>query len=264
MEIDNLVFETGQDVWINSISEFMHQPTIGEIAKVMQGEKKFYETVVKIASTKIDKEFIQKQNLSQEQKAAFDKITSFDYFIGLTSKNIYLFIYLKLLFKLFFPNYTCDMKNKQDETKEIILTMTPIKDGEKRPFIIDKTNYDDVIDGIKEISLVKFSTDSKQDDEFRPANELAAKIAEKMKANREKINSIKQKESKFEYRLSKWANFLRGTGFYSQDEINKMTMYTLEQTWARFQRYDGSKTQTIYRAAGAEIKEPIIWTEDIQ
>ena len=93
MEIDSLVFETGQDVWINSISEFMHQPTIGEIAKVMQGEKKFYETVVKIVSTKIDKEFIQKQNLSQEQKAVFDKITSFDYFIGLTSKNIYLFIY---------------------------------------------------------------------------------------------------------------------------------------------------------------------------
>ena len=49
--IDKLLLETKSDIFISAINEFIHQPSIQEIAYHAQGEKKFFEVLDIICKT---------------------------------------------------------------------------------------------------------------------------------------------------------------------------------------------------------------------
>jgi glycerol-3-phosphate cytidylyltransferase-like family protein len=257
MDIDRLLLETKSDIFITSIEEFIHQPTIQEISYTMQGEHKFFEVLNNISKTIIDIDLLKKQNtLTSEQIEVFKKINSFDYFIGLITKDISLFIYLKLLLKLFFPNHICTLQNlTEKETNQVIifLEMQPKEQAiHKKKFIINQKNYEEIIEYIKSISCLKLQDN--EEEEFNPINEKARQIAEKIKENRKKIQEIKSKENSGYY-LAKMINLLRGTGKFSSQELNNMTIYELIQTFKRNNLYEAKEEQVLYHVNGFEVKE---------
>lgn len=264
--IDDLVLETNSEIYIPQINEFIHQPTIGEIAYITQGEVKFFEILNDICKTVIDIDTLGKENkLTDEQLKVFSQISSFEYFVSLSAKNIYLFISLKLLFKVFFPSYSCNLEEKTDEdgSIKIFLELTPKDDELRKKIIIDKENYDIVINYIKEICCVNRQERVEKEPEFNPVNEKARQIAEKIMAGRKTIEEIKSKQNKSEYFLAKMINLLRGTGSYSTSELNNMSIYQLIQTHKRNTLYDAKKEQVTYHAGGFEIKEFIDWAKDM-
>ena len=147
--IDKLLLETKSDIFISAINEFIHQPSIQEIAYHAQGEKKFFEVLDIICKTIVDIDLLKQENsLTSEQIKLFESISSFDYLIGLIAKDVHIFIYLKLLFKIFFPEHECELTDKTDNSGNIvmIIKMTPIPESpHRKSFIIDAKNYDDII-----------------------------------------------------------------------------------------------------------------------
>lgn len=263
IKVDKLLLENKTDIYIDSIKEFIHQPSIQEIAYTIQGEKKFFEILNEICKTIIDKNFIKKEiKISDEE---LKNITSFDYFIGLMVKNNYLFIYIKALLKLFFPEHICYLNSKQEDNKFLIfLEMLPKNNtNNKKLFIIDKNNYDEIIEYIKIICCISSEEKNKNKNEFKPINEKAQKIMEKMLENRKKIQEIKEKENKEEYFLAKILNLLRGTGNFTNIELQNMSIYQLIQTFKRYQLFYTEFKQNIFQANGFEIKEFIDWMEKI-
>lgn len=262
--IDKLLLETKSDIFISSIGEFIHQPTIFEISHNMQGERKFFEALNKICSTIIDKKLLEKnKNLTLEQVKEIKKISSFDFFVGLLVKDVYMFINLKLLFKLFFPDHTCNLLDSKDENGKIIIYLEMIpkeKNIHRKEFKIDKSNYDEIINHIKEICCLNTKSDSEKE-EFNPADEKAKKIIEKIQEGRKKLQELK-KENNEDYFLAKIINILRGSGLFSTIDLNNMTIYELYQTYKRFNLYEAKQDQLILKSGGFEIKEMVEWQKN--
>ena len=122
---------------------------------------------------------------------------------------------------------------------------------ENKNFQINKTNNDLIIKYIEKIINLNFN---KQEDDYNPINEKAREIAEKLKESHKKIQELKNKNGE-DYFYAKVINLLRGTGYFDMKTLLDMTIYQLVQTYQRFSLYDGRQVQTIYHAAGAEIKD---------
>lgn len=264
MKLDQLLLENKVDIFINEIGEMIHQPSIKEIALITQGEKRFFEIIDQVCRTIIDKDLIDSQKGIAERDRMFLKsINSFDYFLALITQDFTLYYNLKLLLKLFFPDYHCDIEDRYKEETGIYLTMSSEK-KEKRPFKIDKTNYDVIINYIKLICCLRVESIEKEAmQEFNPANEAARKIAEKIAAGRKKVEELKTEQVKDEYFLAKMQNILRGTGKFSSSELEEMSIYQLKNTYRRFSMYSTYEEQNLYKANGFEIKEFIDYTEEI-
>ena len=265
--IDKLLLETKSDIFISAINEFIHQPSIQEIAYHAQGEKKFFEVLDIICKTIVDIDLLKQENsLTSEQIKLFESISSFDYLIGLIAKDVHIFIYLKLLFKIFFPEHECELTDKTDNSGNIvmIIKMTPIPESpHRKPFVIDPKNYDDIIAYIKEICCLTNNRKQTETQEFNPVNDLAKKIADKIKQSRKIIEETKQKQGQNDYLFARIVDLLRGSGQFSQDELNSMTIYLLNTTYKRFNLYEAKNNQIVYHANGFEIKEFIDWAQDL-
>jgi hypothetical protein len=245
--IDKLILESGCDLYINEIKEYMVQPTIKQISYVMQGEQQFLTILSTICTTIVDiEELSQNNDISQEELNLLAKISSFEYLIGLVSQKPYIFLYLVQLFKLFFPNHILEL-NSEDE--DINIKMIHKKDKDKY-FIIDKNNYETIIFYIEQICNLHFD---KHKNEYNPINEKARQIAEKLQQSKEKLQKLK-KDNGAEYFYANLINLLRGTGNFDMNDLMNMTIYQLIQTYQRFMLYDGRHIQTIYHAAGADIE----------
>lgn len=266
IEIDKLLLETGSKIYIDEIKTYIVQPTIRDISEVMQGEKQFLTCITYICKTIINiDELKQNKDITEEDIQIFSKISSFEYLLGLMSKQPYIFIYFIQLLKLFFPNYIWELEN---DNNNVYINMTDInkvnKDTEEenkdKGFQINKENYDLIIKYIEKIINLNFD---KKEDDYNPINEQARKIAEKLKESHKKLQEIKNKNGE-DYFYAKVINLLRGTGYFDMKELLDMTIYQLVQTYQRFSLYDGRQIQTIYHAAGAEIKDFIDWTQEIK
>lgn len=256
IEIDKLLLETGSKIYINEIKEYIVQPSIRQISEVMQGEKQFLTSVTYICKTIIDiDELKQNNDLTEQDIEMLSKITSFEYLLGLIIQQPYIFFYLEQLFKLFFPNYSLELEN---EDNNVYINM--IHKKEDKNFKISKDNYDLIITYIEKIINLNFE---KNEDDYNPVNEKAREIAEKLKESHKKLQEIKNKNGE-DYFYAKVINLLRGTGYFDMQTLLDMTIYQLVQTYQRFSLYDGRQIQTIYHAAGAEIKDFIDWTQEIK
>lgn len=261
-QIDKLLLETGQDIFISSIEEFIHQPSISEITYIMQGERKFFEALNKICSTLIDINLLKKnKEIFDNQLEELKKISSFDILIGTIIKDFYMFINLKLVFKLFFPNHICNLLNSQDEDNKIYIYLEMVPKEEikyRKKFIINKNNYDEIINTIKIICCL---SSQQREEEFNPADEKARKIIEKIQEGRKKIQEIK-KENDEDYFLAKIVNILRGTGLFSTIDLNNMTIYELIQSYKRYNLYKAEQDQLLLKSGGFEIKDIIDWQKN--
>ena len=257
IEIDKLLLETGSKIYIDEIKEYIVQPTIGQISEIVQGEKQFLTLVSYICKTIIDiNELKQNDELTEEDIQIFSKITSFEYLLGLMSQQPYISLYLIQLLKLFFPDYYLELNS---DDNDVYINMIN-KNNEEKKFQINKENYDLIITYIEKIINLNFE---KKEDDYNPINEQARKIAEKLKESHKKLQEIKNKNGE-DYFYAKIINLLRGTGYFDMQSLLNMTIYQLTQTYQRFSLYDGRQIQTIYHAAGAEIKDFIDWTQEIK
>lgn len=264
MKLDKLLLENKVDIFINEIGEMIHQPSIKEIAFITQGEKRFFEIIDQVCRTIVDKELIDThQEIAERDKMFLKNINSFEYFLALITQDFTLYYNFKLLLKLFFPDYICDIEDKVNKETGIYLKMTPEK-KEKRPFKIDKSNYDIIINYIKMICCLKVESIEKEVmQQFNPINDAARKIAEKIAAGQKRREEIKNKQIKDEYYLAKMQNILRGTGKFSSSELENMSIYQLKNTYQRYGLYSTYEEQNLYKANGFEIEEFIDYTEEI-
>lgn len=265
--IDRLLLETKSNIYINSISEFIVQPSIKDISYILQGENKFFEILNDLCRTIIDIDYLQKNNnLTSEQINILKQITSFDYLLGLIAKDIYFFIKIKLLFKLFFPEHICSLKYNTDNNEKIIKTFfefEPKENSSRKKFIIDNNNYEEIVEIIKNICCITIDKNSSEE-EFNPANEQAKRIAETIKANRKKIQEIKKNQNNSKYFLANMINLLRGTGKFDNETLINMSIFQLQQTFKRNGLFEEKQEQILYKVNGFEIKEFIDWTKDIE
>lgn len=261
IEIDKLLLETGSKIYIDEIKAYIVQPTIRNISEVMQGEKQFLTCITYICKTIVDiDELKQNNDITEEDIQIFSKISSFEYLLGLMSKQPYIFVYLIQLLKLFFPNYIWELENDNNNVYINMTDQDQKNQDENKNFQINKKNYDLIIKYIEKIVNLNFN---KQEDDYNPINEKAREIAEKLKESHKKLQEIKNQNGE-DYFYAKVINLLRGTGYFDMQALLDMTIYQLVQTYQRFSLYDGRQIQTIYHAAGAEIKDFIDWTQEIK
>ena len=244
IEIDKLLLETGSKIYIDEIKAYIVQPTIRNISEVMQGEKQFLTCITYICKTIVDiDELKQNNDITEEDIQIFSKISSFEY-----------------LLKLFFPNYIWELENDNNNVYINMTDQDQKNQDENKNFQINKKNYDLIIKYIEKIVNLNFN---KQEDDYNPINEKAREIAEKLKESHKKLQEIKNQNGE-DYFYAKVINLLRGTGYFDMQALLDMTIYQLVQTYQRFSLYDGRQIQTIYHAAGAEIKDFIDWTQEIK
>lgn len=266
IEIDKLLLETGSKIYIDEIKTYIVQPTIRDISEIIQGEKQFLILLSYICKTIIDiDELKQNNDLTEEDIEMFSQISSFEYLLGLMVKQPYIFLYLVQLLKLFFPNYTWELKNDNNNVYINMIDTNKVnqdteEENKNEGFQINKENYDLIIKYIEKIVNLNFD---KQEDNYNPINEKAREIAEKLKESHKKLQELKSQNGE-DYFYAKVINLLRGTGYFDMQTLLDMTIYQLTQTYQRFSLYDGRQIQTIYHAAGAEIKDFIDWTQEIK
>lgn len=266
IEIDKLLLETGSKIYIDEIKTYIVQPTIRDISEIIQGEKQFLILLSYICKTIIDiDELKQNNDLTEEDIEMFSQISSFEYLLGLMVKQPYIFLYLVQLLKLFFPNYTWELKNDDNNVYINMIDTNKVnqnaeEENKDEGFQINKENYDLIIKYIEKIVNLNFD---KQKDDYNPINEKAREIAEKLKESHKKLQELKSQNGE-DYFYAKVINLLRGTGYFDMQTLLDMTIYQLVQTYQRFSLYDGRQIQTIYHAAGAEIKDFIDWTQEIK
>lgn len=266
IEIDKLLLETGSKIYIDEIKTYIVQPTIRDISEIIQGEKQFLILLSYICKTIIDiDELKQNDDLTEEDIEMFSQISSFEYLLGLMVKQPYIFLYLVQLLKLFFPNYTWELKNDDNNVYINMIDTNKVnqnteEENKDEGFQINKENYDLIIKYIEKIVNLNFD---KQEDDYNPINEKAREIAEKLKESHKKLQELKSQNGE-DYFYAKVINLLRGTGYFDMQTLLDMTIYQLVQTYQRFSLYDGRQIQTIYHAAGAEIKDFIDWTQEIK
>ena len=246
--MNQLALTTGIDIPFPEAGVNIHQPTINEISFL--GEEAFYKACNLLTITKEDLKMSDKINLSNQ--------TNFDILMAIiTDENnptaVEQKIFVEMLLTIIFPS--CSIKI----TKNGILL---IQQGDKELHQISANNFDLFSEKIKELFCLK----QKENDElnYKPANDRASAIAEKLKKAREKIAAEKgQTIGKLDI-LSRYVSIL---SVALKIDINTVKNYTVWQLFDQYERFSLHEANDLYikeMLAGASgVETPDAWTKDI-
>lgn len=239
--LDELLLLSGNDIPFFKARISVHQPTLKEIGYI--GENEFH----------IGSHFLifSKDNLPEKDKEGLENQSDFDIFMSVMNsrdkarhKTDAL-----LVLALLFP--TAKIKIEKDK---ILLQLENFSSS------INNNNFSDFKQIINEIFCLKTS---EEDKEYNPADELAAKIAEKIKKGKAKRS---HKEEGIE-NLSIYSKYISILSVGLQKNINELLNYTVYQLRYEFKRFQLKQNFDVYvqaKLAGAQdLEEVTDWMEDV-
>lgn len=242
MESNDLLFLSGNDLPFPEARITIHQPTIKEIGYI--GEEAFYMGLELINFSK--------NILPEEDKIHLETKTNFDVLIAILKERNAVMQKnrncIELVLALMFPLYEINFTDKIELTKE----------GETR--YIDNNNFELFVKIVNEM----FSFKNEKSLDFNPSGDMAKSIADKLKKRHEKLNQIKNNDSKKIDILSRYVSIL---AIGQQKDMNSLLQYTVYQLFDEFKRYELKMNYDIYisaKMAGAkDLKEVEDWMQDI-
>lgn len=235
-----LALMTGVDLPFPEAGCSIHQPTLKEISMV--GEEDFFKGIQYLCIN---------TNMFEMSAKEAAQISNFKLFITVVidkmneaQKNT---IYSALT--LLFPDY-----------KPTITVRAILLNNKDKKIMIDEGNFNALQNLIKEITC--FKEESKEQD-FNPANAKAKEIAEKLKAGRKKVATLKGTENVSV--LSQYlSSLVVGMSSLSLEEGINLTLFQLYDLMERFSLYMSWKTDMQARMAGAKIeKQPENWMKNL-
>jgi hypothetical protein len=239
--IDELLLLSGTDVPFADAHINIRQPLIREIAFI--GEENFFMGCQLLNFSK--------DLLSQEDRISLADTDDFDILMSIlcsTDASLQQ-VSATMVLALLFPEYSVSF-----EPDGIYLLK-----GEDLS-VINSENFA----GFKEIlSEMVFYPDSKKE-EFKPANEKAQAIADKLKKGREKLAAIKNPGDKKISVLSRYSSILAIGLRMDLGIFLNQTVYQLYDQFKRFQMYQAFDINLKARLAGAsDLEEVDNWMDDI-
>lgn len=232
MEINNLaLYLSGQPVPVPSCNIIVSQPTIKEI--VAMGEEPFLNVAQLLGRSANHLKSIKQGN------PELQKLSDFQIVMILSAEDSSIKESIDQFFELIFPIYDVTF-----DTEGVSLSFS-IKDSPGQIVgMINNFNYQDFFKTIEELFLLP---SSKDEIEYDPANDRANAIAEKLKKGREKVSSIKRKESGQSDVFSLFATYTSVLSIGMNLDINVLFSYTPFQLYDAFLRYWKKVAYDIYQ-----------------
>lgn len=230
---------TGIDIPIPELQLVIHQPRIKEIAYM--GETEFFQAAQYLC--------LQKESLISDE-TVLENITNFQVLMKVieqqpTSERK---IALVTLFSLLFPDYQATIT-----PNSIILNNAKLKDRK----LIDKDNFH-FLQNTASTILCLSSALSGDNIVYKPVNEKAKKIADKIMAGRKKIAEIKSKERASESILSRYISILTiGNRSMSLEDYCNCTIYQIFDLLERFNLYVEWDMDLRVRLTGTKPKKEV-------
>lgn len=240
--IEEILLLSGNNIPFFDAKINIHQPTINEISFI--GEENFFMACQLLNFSK--------DVLSEEDRTNLVDTDNFDILMSIVcdSDALKQKVSATMLLTLLFPAYAIDLRRDgiylQSETDSSV---------------IDRDNYKE----FQEIFTYMFGLRESTKEEYKPANEAARKIAEKLKAGKGKVEQLKNggKEKKIAV-LSRYVSILAIGLHMDLNILLGHTVYQLYDEFKRFQLYQGFDINLKARMAGAsDLEEVDNWMDDI-
>lgn len=231
---------SGNDIPFPSARVTIHTPTLREISYI--GEKNFH----------IGSHFLifDKNDLSSEDKSNLADKSDFNIFMSvLNSRESAIHkTDAVMVLALLFPQY----KIKINKDK-ILLQLENFESS------INEQNFDDFKNIIIQLFCLKGAEGG---EDYNPADELAAKIAEKIKKGKQKKNKKDEEQS-----FSIYKKYVSILSVGLEKDINTLMNYSVYQIRDEFQRFIDKENYDIYvkaKLAGAQdLEEAKNWMDDL-
>jgi len=247
--LNDLLLLSGNDIPFPKARLTIHQPTIKEIAYI--GEEAFF-----IGCELLN---FSKDLLSSEDKSNLTNTSNFDVLMSImrdkkTSAIQKNRVCAMMVLSLIFPDYR--MTIGQDKISFVKTTEAGEQEGG-----LNKDTYEEFKDILVQMFCLKRNKSDAQD--YNPQNEYAKRLADKMKAGREKAAKAKGEMQKISV-FSRYVSIL-AVGQYKT--INEVMQYTVYQIFDEFERYELKEDFDTYlraKLAGAkDLKEAENWMKEI-
>lgn len=251
MMFNYLTLLAGVELPFPELQVSLNQPTIKEIAII--GEDRFYSC---LSLFRVDKERIlnnaekiEDEEQRIEAKSRISNMSNFEILMEMVNSDPSLKYDLEIILLLVLPQFTFAIEER------LIIAMSATRE---QPLLITNENFDIFADAILAIFGVKDMETSEE--EFKPENEAARLIAEKIKKGREKVKELKGDANENISILGTYVSSL-GIGSNSLNLLNGLDL-TVYQIMDQMKRYGlWSQYQQSLRAAmaGAKDVELIDW-----
>ena len=249
--LNELLLLSGNDIPFIAGQITIHPPTIKEIAYI--GEEKFFKGLELLR--------ISKDSLKVEDNSVLETLENFDIFMMiLKDKNPATqehSIYAQMVLAILFPNYCFQL------TEEGIIFSEQKEDKFETVGKIDKNNFEEFGNILSQIFALKGKKGDKED--YNPANELAKKIADKMKRGRAQAAAAKGQDLSNIAIYSKYISIL---SVGERKDMNELFQYTVYQLLDEFQRFGLKMKYDMHikaQLAGAtDLGEIEDWMKDLQ
>ena len=239
--LDELLLLSGNDIPFYKAQISIHQPQLKEIGYI--GEENFH----------IGSHFLifSKDNLPSEDKVNLEDQSDFDIFMSIMNSREQAKhkVDAMMVLALLFPKARI-----QVEKDKILLQLDEYSSS------INKDNYDEFKSIINEI----FCLNSSESDSFNPADDIAKKIAEKIKKGQQKRQKKKEGEVG---KLSIYSQYVSVLSVGLKKDMNELLKYTVYQIRDEYKRFTLKQDFDIYlkaKLAGAkDLEEVENWMENI-
>lgn len=244
MRINELTLLSGTDIPFPQGRLVIHVPSIKEIA--FMGQVNFFSGCELFIFTK--------DKLRKQDRINLINYSDFDIIIAMledkTDETKQSRMNAMSLLTLLFPDRLTRIKEHR-----LIFE----KDNQVQGFL-DSTNLEPFQDILKKVFLL---SNSKVNTDYRPAGDLAQKIADKMKAGRKKVSSQKKDQS-FKSSFARQVSILSVGEHKDMNELMGYTIYQLKDQYQRFllkQNYDLFIEQKL--AGVKNVKASPHWMKDL-
>lgn len=206
--------------------------TLGEITKL--GFTKYWQ-YISILTTK-------KDNLISRDSEAYERLSSLDVLANMPGSEIFVEA-LKTVFR------TNKIRKFFDEEQDTTVL-----------FINDKNINSEMFDQIQQILIWQNNIESKQKEDFNPADEETAKLIEELQRQREIVSKHKSKDktSSFSSQVEALATKSNDLNIFT---VFDLTMYQFTKVFNRTIIIDNYETQVMAMLQGADVKDLKHWTE---
>lgn len=247
--MDELLLLSGNDIPFIQAGLIIHQPSLKEIAFI--GEEKFYMGCELLNFSK--------DILLEEDKNLLEDKTNFEIIMSIMNENSNKNNQMQaskesieMIFLLLFPDYeyviqTDSIDFKQDN--QIIGSIT-------------KNNFEEFKEIINIMLCLKSNSEESKD--YDPANEMARKIAEKLKRGRQKAAAANSEENAKINILSKYVSILAVGEHKDMSSLLNYTIYQIRDEYERFLLKQNFDYTFQARLAGAkDLEDGKYWMDDI-
>lgn len=253
--IDKLLLLSGNEIPFIQAQINIHQPTLKEIAFI--GEETFFMGCEYLNFSK--------QKLKEQDKNHLGSFSSFEILMTMIRENNkYINKYkncMELVLLLLFPQYKIDFL-------PMSIMISKLNDkNEKDIHLIDKDNFENFQNIIKQIFCFKEIIKNNIDEKYNPGGPQAKALVQKFKQRQKKIAELKNQNKGQQLSTSVFSRYISILSVGEKKDINKLLQYTIYQLFDEFYRFRMKQDFDLYvqaKMAGAkDLDEIENWMGDI-